>query len=393
MARPRTKKSYDQLVEFLIWLSLRSSADDSQLAMGEFTMYSQHLKREWGTHYKRMLQRAEQELGLTLVRPHIYRPNGTGRSATYSLPKHIPDLKPILPEVLTDEHRIYLDTRSRTNLTTPPWIRDGQGDDGRYYTDFSHLNRKARSKVTLDGEAMVQFDISNAFPWMLSLIVPECESDVKEHLRLGTFYTYLQHIVNEHGAERIAQEFAARNFGGEPYVTRDEVKKAVSIAFNAPRVNFAEATQNHVGQWRCRHTPTSIRHWFVWWCLKQIAPKYTTSVRQLATSSKGATYYAGSRMEREIRQRIVQESQARDVAIMTVHDGFYVKESDADTFKPIFEGCCQDLTPKLHPIFQDATIQFTEPTIDLEEGIEPDDFEEMDGRIDQQEDILPAKRT
>ena len=374
MPRPKVTETYEQLIEYLFALSNRHKD-------GNFTASSLYLKKRFGRDYKQMIDRARTDIGLRVLIPATYKRDGSGKCTTYRIDREAQNRYPVLPNVLTTEHKHYLAARKRTNLTGDPWIREGINGDGRFYTDFSLMPREERARVTIDNKRTVTFDIPNAFPWMLSLIVPACESDVFEHLQRGTFYEALAELVNANLRTDILKRFQSEHITAAALVTRTHAKFAVNKAFNTPRsVTFGKRVLNSAGNWYTPPDADAIKHRLVWQTLQLWAPRYTSSVRMLAKSYSGATYYAASQMERGFREAIVEEATALNIAVPTVHDGFTVAESDADVFEPIFSRIRNEALRNIHPHFLEHESEYQSSPIPFDSSC--NEINEMDDNDD-----------
>ena len=70
---------------------------------------------------------------------------------------------------------------------------------GRYYTCLTNMHSEIRKELCIDGEPIVEVDISSAQPAMLGLLLRERYPNVKsawlEHCEKGNFYEWIGHIA------------------------------------------------------------------------------------------------------------------------------------------------------------------------------------------------------
>ena len=70
---------------------------------------------------------------------------------------------------------------------------------GRYYTCLTNMHNEIRKELRIDGEPVVEVDISSAQPAMLGLLLRERYPNVKsawlEHCEKGDFYEWIGHIA------------------------------------------------------------------------------------------------------------------------------------------------------------------------------------------------------
>lgn len=107
---------------------------------------------------------------------------------------------------------------------------DGKGYAGRFYSVMTNMKSELRHKyITLDGERVVEIDVSSAQPTFLGLIVQEQTHKVSEWLKqclAGTFYEWIREQTNTDADRKTIKEWMMRYMYScyQPHLKKDSTK-------------------------------------------------------------------------------------------------------------------------------------------------------------------------
>ena len=283
---------------------------------GTLYLSSARLKKDYGNDYRRLVDALVDRHGLTMVKEHVAptfaygRKIGRGESAVYSYDQS-KALDLVVEEDVTPLLANWLEDRTRTNLdslTPNAFITEGVRGDSRTYTDFTQLPKTKLSEVTIDGEPLREYDIRNAFPLFLGLSYRHTEPEYLELVRRGELYDFFASLEN---------------------VDRSVAKLAIHKGLNSPyAVRF-----NHLYM---RMTDEERAMSRIWKKFCRAFPKFSKWVRSMA-KEKGLTYRIGAKVEKTIRDKMMDKARISGIFTLQRHDAIFVKESDAVEFEVIFK--------------------------------------------------------
>jgi len=234
-------------------------------------------------------------------------------------------------KVITTQDNAYFRTRERTNLAGVGYFHEPRGDNTRYTTDFNQLPSTEREQVTLDGEHLVEIDITNCHflplvPLLRKLPLNKHEKDLCDSILAGTMYDELAEIC------RLDRKTV--------------VKKAMVKILNSPYNRVAFNTwDEEKGQAyyendedRCK---TRFRQMF-----QRFFPNVYDYFRHLGKTR--SSYLLGIQYEGKIRRQVQKRFQKKfGYQPLDVHDGFYIKESDYHRFMSVLFKVAKNIPVKV----------------------------------------------
>jgi len=224
----------------------------------------------------------------------------------------------------------------------------------RLYNNFSFLSSHYRkNNVKLNGESIVEYDISSSFPLMLAILCLKVNPDIaNDHdfkkyctsIKQKTFYEDLTKSLNltkdcdktKCKVDKYGNQIGHREF------TKDVTKRLFQIFINGDnsRVPFIEGFSN-----------SFIKEQFglKYPCINEII----TDIK----SNNDKIYYKLSKIESEFIFEIIEEvyDKIPGIKILTCHDAIYVPINYSERVEDIWKSHMQDLYDKLPDTIEKST--------------------------------------
>ena len=297
---------------------------------GTFTFSAKWMREQYGRNSTAIISKLRENGLLQMVEAEQFFSGTThkGRCRRYRLTKKASKRS---KKVITTQDNDYTRTRERTNLAGIGYFIEPKGDDTRHYTDFSQLSSTEKAKVTIDGEQLVEIDITNCHflplvPLLRKLPLNKHEKDLCDSILAGTMYDELAEIC------RLDRKTV--------------VKKAMVKILNSPynRVAFskwdAEEGQAYYENNEDRGK-TQFRQMF-----QRFFPHIYTYFRELGKTKSG--YLLGVEYEGKIRDKTQQRFLKKyGYQPLDCHDGFFVKESDYHRFMSVLFKVAKNIPVKV----------------------------------------------
>lgn len=281
---------------------------------GFFRVYSGYLQKRFGNQYAKAMQELRDVGALQIASPHHFDPAnpGKGRSRGYIFRKIIDAPEPEI--TLPPGYQVL---RARTNiarLSDQPFYVEGNNGDARVYTEFTALPKGRLNELTIDGEPVIQFDITNAFPLFIGRAIGAGE-DYMQWARSGCLYDNMVALMAECGHE----------------VTRHNVKIAINRIINCPgKLRFGRLMEVSEGILRTVRTADETDQRWIATVFRLAFPKEYKAFRRLANAGKGVAYRLGAREEAQIRGVIVEKAARAQITVIARHDAIICKASDVE---------------------------------------------------------------
>lgn len=302
---------------------------------GTFTFSAAWMRREVGRNSTAIISKLRDNGLLQMVEAEQFFPGITrkGRCRRYRLTKKASKRS---KKVITTQDNAYFRTRERTNLAGIGYYHEPRGDNTRYTTDFSQLPSTEREQVTLDGEHLVEIDITNCHylptvPLLRKLRLNKNEQDACNSILAGTLFDEFAEITG---------------------IPRTVIKKALIKVLNSPydRVAYAKfdpelgrsiyESDNEFTADQYRQM-ADFRQFF-----RKVCPHIYDYFRHLGKMRSG--YLLGVQYEGTVRTRVQKRFLKKfGYQPLDVHDGFYVKESDYHRFMSILYKVAGDIPVKV----------------------------------------------
>ena len=299
-------------------------------------VYSQELARRYGKQYQQHVIKpliAAGELALLLGGSYDVKGHAKRYRAIPS-PQSIAEALERLPDT-------YRSQRARTNLNElapMPFHKAPTATDFREYSDYAFLPGRLKDMVTVDGEATVEFDARNLFPLVVGRTVKAPRGYLRHALN-GTIYDVTRDYANGCSWEHLMTvEYAGYDHpeswaDGDGWVTRNDAKKAIAKLMNSPRA--LRYVTSYVTSQRERRTYTSRRdkaQHKAATAFRELFPVVFARFRELAVRRQ--TFYLATKQESRLRNHILELASRNGIdCVLTAHDSFRVRLSDADTFE------------------------------------------------------------